>query len=265
MITTALRIVQMSDTHLYATPDKTLLGVNTQDSFQAVLDALKADDLKPDFLLLTGDLSQDGSVVSYRRLVDQLSELRIPIYCVPGNHDLSQGMATSYPYGMLSMDKQIVKEHWQFILLDSHIDGKVPGQLEADQLAFMEQCLTTYPSHHAIIVFHHQPISVNCAWLDKLGVLNAEVFWQVVAKYPQVHTVLFGHVHQQHEGKKDRVAYYSTPSTCIQFKGNSDQFALEKLPPGYRIIDLYANGELHTCVRRVENYVGVFDEKAKGY
>ena len=56
---------------------------------------------------------------------------------------------------------------------------------------------------------------------------------------------------------------FSPPSTCIQFKRNSDEFALDFLPPGYRWINLYPDGRLETAVERYSAYVGVFDKNAK--
>jgi Icc protein len=40
----------------------------------------------------------------------------------------------------------------------------------------------------------------------------------------------------------------SSPSTCTQFRPNSDDFALDVRPPGYRWLDLTANGKIQTKV-----------------
>ena len=40
----------------------------------------------------------------------------------------------------------------------------------------------------------------------------------------------------------------STPSTCLQFLPNSDSFAVDSRPPGYRWVDLMANGRIDTEV-----------------
>jgi Icc protein len=265
MMNAPLRIVQISDIHHFASKDKTLLGVNTHDSFCALLDLLKKESKQPDFILLTGDLSQDGSEISYIQVSDLIKSFPVPAYWVPGNHDDSNMMAHVFPRDTISNQKHIVLDKWHIILLDSHIQGRVEGHLSTSQLTFLQQCLESYPKHHAIIVFHHQPIPVGSAWLDKLGINNADALWDVLKQFQNVHTILFGHVHQQHEGKKNNINYFSLPSTCIQFKTNSEPFALEKLPPGYRWVDLYPNGELKTGVTRLADYVGFFDSDAKGY
>lgn len=260
-----LRVVQISDIHLYANKERTLLGVNTHDSFSAVLGLLKSATTLPDLVLLTGDLAQDHSEMAYQHVVEAFKTLSIPVYYVPGNHDDVNLMARILPSTTISNLKHIVLDPWQFILLDSQKPNAVEGHLNRTQLDFLEDCLQMYPTQRAVIVLHHQPVSVGATWLDKLGLTNAAELWAILACYSQVHTILFGHVHQEHEGEKNGITYFATPSTCIQFKGNCVNFALEELPPAYRCIDLYPNGTLKTTVCRASRYIGVFDAEAKGY
>lgn len=261
----SFRIVQISDTHIFSEKDKSLLGVKTDESFNSVLKMLREDKSPPDIIIHSGDLSQDGTESSYVRVAEALKEFKVPVYCVPGNHDSSKMMARIYPLHTISSHKHIVLKDWHIILLDSHVNNAVEGNLGQSQLDYMRYCLEAYPQHQAIIVFHHHPILVGSAWLDNLNIQNADEFWDVISNYPTVNTILFGHVHQQIEGEKNGVRYFSTPSTCIQFKTKSDAFMLEKLSPGYRWIELDANGKLNTGVYRVINYVGTFEENAKGY
>lgn len=258
------RIVQISDIHLFNEPEKALLGVKTNDSFQSVIKLLKTDK-KPDLIILSGDLSQDGSKASYIRLADTLKDFAIPAYYAVGNHDDMDVMNEVYPLETITHHRHIVLKDWHIILLNSQKRDAVEGSLNHTQLSFLEHCLQMYPEHYAIIVFHHQPVSVGSLWLDKIGLNNAEELWSILKNFPKVHTVLFGHVHQEHEGKRNGIQYFSAPSTCIQFKTKSDTFALEKIPPGYRWIDLHTDGKLETGIQRVSDYIGDFDENAKGY
>lgn len=260
-----INFIQISDIHLNASRDKDLLGVKTQESFEAVLEHIKTNHDSIDFLLLTGDLSQDGSEKSYLRLAEMVKSFDLPIYFYPGNHDDSSVMNDVYPAGNLDSNKHIVLPEWQIILLDSHIHRKVEGFLAEDQLQFMETCLTARPDLHSIVSFHHQPVPVGSAWLDNLGVKNAEEFWSRAKKYPKLSTVIFGHVHQSFEQKVGHIQCYSPPSTCIQFMHQQDEFGLENLPPGYRKVTLHPDGKLETQVYRIDHYVGVFDKDAKGY
>lgn len=261
----ALRIVQISDIHLFAEESKSLLGVKTQESFKAVVEHLKHSPKQPDLILLTGDLSQDGSEASYLKIAEAFNAFPVPIYYVPGNHDHPESMKNVFPRNNISADKNILLNHWQLILLDSQKPNAVEGFLDQTQLTYLQHCLQSHPHHHAIVVFHHQPLLVGSHWLDKLGLTNKEEFLQTIAPFSNMHTVLFGHVHQEYAGRKNNVNYYSAPSSCIQFKGQCDEFSLEPLAQGYRWIDLYNDGRLETGIDRIDKYVGEFDVGAKGY
>lgn len=87
MSQTSLLIAQITDTHLFAESDQCLLGLKTIESLRTVLNQVDALEQRPDLLLLTGDLSQDGSAESYQTLQELLIPLGIPAYWIPGNHD----------------------------------------------------------------------------------------------------------------------------------------------------------------------------------
>lgn len=259
------RILQISDIHLNKDVNGELLGVKTQESLQAVIEHIQQHQPKQNAIVLSGDLSQDGSADSYERLADMVTKIEGPIYFVPGNHDNSDVLNKVYPRGTISNQRHIILGDWQLILLDSQKPGAVEGHLKPAELQFLRDCLEKYPTHRAIIMFHHQPVPMNCDWLDNLGVNNANAFWDVVKQYPNVHAIFFGHVHQESAHLVYDIPSYSLPSTCIQFQGNRPDFALENIPPGYRWITLHDNGRLETGVERLSHYVGHFDSDAKGY
>ena len=260
-----IRLVQISDIHLFADKQKSLLGVKTYDSFVAILNHLSSNKKQPDHIILSGDLSQDYSEASYTHLINLLTKLTQPIYFIPGNHDQPILINHFFPQKNISNLKQIILNNWQLILLDSQKPSEVYGYFEKTQLEFLEKCLSEYPKHRSIIFFHHHPVPVGSRWLDQLGVVNADDFWALLKNFSNVHTIFFGHVHQQHEGSKQNIKYYSVPSTCIQFKTNSAEFSLENLPQGYRWIDLYPDGQLKTGIVRLDQYIGEFQQDAKGY
>jgi len=260
-----LRIIQISDTHLYADREKELLGVNTHQSFQSIINLLQNEKDKIDVIIHSGDLSQDSSEHSYVKIADMLNPFNVPTYCVPGNHDDPTIMAKIYPRKTISNQRHILHNNWQIILLDSHKPGAVEGYLDHTQLSYLQNCLQAHPEHHAIVIFHHQPLPVGSRWLDNVSLMNADEFWRIISNYPKMKNIFFGHVHQQFEQKMNGVQCYSVPSTCTQFKRNQEHFSLEKLPPGYRWVHLYEDGSIETNVVRAAEYVGYFDDGAKGY
>jgi Icc protein len=253
------QIVQISDCHLFYDIKQSLLGVNPYESLLATLALIKTE--KPDLslLLISGDLSQDDSKSSYQLLLDIFKKELFPIYAVPGNHDDLTIMNTLFP------KKHILLDQWQIILLNSQKTGFVEGLLADSELQFLKDCLEKYPKHNAIVMFHHQPMPVKDKWLDNIGLKNADVFWNTIEPFKNVKAVLFGHVHQEFNGTKESIACYGVPSTCIQFKRNRKDFALDNIPPGFRWIELYDDGTLKTGVTRLSKYIGTFEKDAKGY
>jgi len=260
-----LRIVQISDIHLFADKENALLGVKTFNSFSKVVELLKQEQEQPDLIIVSGDISQDYTQQSYLHLAHFLKGFPIPIYYVPGNHDDRNVMRSIYPRDNISNLRQIILKQTQIILLNSQKAQAVYGWLDNEELFFLKECLEEYPALPAIIVFHHQPIPVGCAWLDDLGLKNADSLWELLRNYSNKMIILFGHIHQEHSGKKNEIQYYSAPSTCIQFKRNSEAFALENLNPGYRWLEMNEAGDINTGITRIDQYVGVFDQNAKGY
>ena len=83
-----LRLLQISDTHLHATKDSRMRGVNTYDTFRAVLERAQADHAwPPDAILVSGDIVQDESRAGYQLFRTEMEQLNVRVFCLPGNHD----------------------------------------------------------------------------------------------------------------------------------------------------------------------------------
>jgi len=260
-----VNILQISDIHIYADKKAELLGVKTLDSFQGVTALIKKNNVNPDVIILSGDLSQDGTEASYLHIAEQLQEFNVPVYYVPGNHDDPKVLTRIFPRNNISSHKHVVLKSWQLILLNSQKIGAVEGFLDRSQLNFLQHCLQRYSEHHALVILHHPPVPVGSAWLDKIGLSNPKEFWDIAMRYPKLAAVAFGHVHQEFSQKVNGIQCYAVPATCVQFKTQQHDFALENLPPGYRLFELSDNGALQTSVYRCAEYVGKFLEQAQGY
>lgn len=260
-----IRVLQITDMHLFADNDGTLLGLNTQASFDAVIDMVIQEDSFPDLILLTGDLSHDGSSQSYQKIAKSMALFSCPIYWIPGNHDTLTAMKQVLPATQLKNEREIFLDQWQLILLDSLTEGKVEGEFNQHELFFLETCLTKQSTDNAMIVLHHHPIPIGCKWLEPLGLKNHHEFFEIVNAYPQVKVILWGHIHQLFDEVKNNIRYLATPSTCIQFLPKSDTFALDKKHPGYRWLDLYSDGTFKTDIKRLKEFYLTPDETASGY
>ena len=265
----SVRVVQVTDPHLFADPEAQLLGVNTANSLQAVLNTITAVDYPAHLMLATGDISQDYSTESYRNFVSAVTPFGLPCHYLPGNHDDPRIMNLHMQGPLMYGHKRILAGNWQILMLDSTVRGKPGGYMAEAEMALIEAAIAAQPEHHILLVMHHNPILVQCAWLDQHCMANGADFLARMAKYPQVRGVLWGHVHQeidtQYAGIAGPIQLMATPSTCIQFTPKSPYFALDGLQPGYRLLELKSDGSMQSNVYRVPGNRFSPDNEASGY
>lgn len=260
-----LPLLQITDPHLFADREKDLLGIKTVKSFEAVVAHACKYASQSLAVLATGDLSQDHSLQSYVDFATHIKSLQMPCYWLPGNHDIQAVMLPTLLQQGLAHTKQVVSDHWQIIMLDSQVEGVVYGELTEHQLSFLEQALQEHPNKHTLICVHHHVLPVESAWLDQHILKNNQQFLALIESYDNVRAVLSGHVHQAGDTLHNGICFMTTPSTCVQFKPNSDDFALDSQAPGYRYLSLNKEGDISTCIERIAQGAFTVDADAKGY
>ncbi len=259
-----IRLVQITDPHLYKHQDGKLLGLTTAESFSAVVDSVRT--LPPqDLMLVTGDISQDGTAESYQRLCAGIADLPYPAFWIPGNHDEMPLMAQHLVGANMHADKRIVIGQWQIVLLNSAVPHRVYGKLQQDQLDLLKAAITEYPQHHLLVVLHHHPVKIDCFWLDTIGLNNADAMFAVLNQHKGVKAVLWGHIHQAFDEVQNNVRLIATPSTCVQFKPHSVEFQADNESPGYRTLQLKPDGRIDTEVQRIRHMEFTVDYSVKGY
>jgi Icc protein len=263
--TSDIRILQISDMHLFASKNEQLVGINTQDSFSATLELAKQHSWPPDFIFLTGDLSQDASKAAYQRLANQLKPLNIPCYVLPGNHDKPDLLKECFSQAPSSYQPFLHTKNWLFAFLNTATPNEEGGTLDNNELIALEQQLEQHPEKNTLICLHHQLIPVNSTWLDTMAICNADLLLNLLAKHNNIKGLIHGHVHQEFNGDINGTPIYSTPSTCFQFKPNSVEFAIDKSAPGYRWLELSHNGNIKTSIVRLENIPSSLDSSSIGY
>lgn len=246
-----LKIVQLTDTHLFSSPDQTHKGVNTRQTLEAVVKDVAEHHPDFDALLLTGDLSQDETPGSYDALKAILAPLRsAPIHAIPGNHDDLNHMQSRLAGDGFHVLDDVHLGSWRIAMLNSRVPGRVHGELGAGQIGRLVASLRGAHAH-VIVALHHPPVAVDSAWIDASCCLDGDDLLDVLAA-PPVHAVVCGHVHQVFETTRDGIAILTTPSTCFQFTPRVDDFDIDQAAaPGYRIFELAEDGSWSTSVRRV--------------
>ncbi|MDU0353572.1 metallophosphoesterase [Paraglaciecola aquimarina] len=246
-----MKVIQISDCHLFA--DKNKLGynhINPYNSLARILIEVIAH--KPDYLLVTGDISGDHSKASYQHFKQLLAAANIqcPYSIIPGNHDLPELLVTQFPAQCLwhNSPLNLGTSQWQLHLMSSHYQGALGYVAEGD-LNRLAAHLTDNPDKYHLLAVHHHPVSCGF-WMDKHEWLNRAEFINLIEQFPKVKAVVYGHIHNDLETNKKGVKYLACPATCWQWAAEPS-FAVSELSSGFRVINLSENGQVNTSVQRL--------------
>lgn len=191
---------------------------------------------------------QDDSREAYVHFCRLLSQLRLPVYCLPGNHDVRQLMRDVLLQHDFAYCETIERGPWCIACIDSCEAGAAAGRVSSAELERLAASLHASPANHVLVALHHPPVPVGTPWLDEVGLLNGDEFLAALTADERVRVALFGHVHQPFDARLDALRIVGTPSTCRQFEAGSDTFAVDDRPPAYRRLTLHPDGRVATAV-----------------
>jgi 3',5'-cyclic AMP phosphodiesterase CpdA len=188
-----LRILHLSDTHLFG--DHTLHHgvVDTRAALRRVLDRAAALDAV-DVVVASGDLSDDGSPESYRRLrteLDPWAKARgASVVYAMGNHDLRDGFEAviGARTGVTAVGG------YRIVHLDSSVPGFGYGEVDAGQLEWLRSTLAGPAEHGTVVVLHHPPVPASTPLLATLELQHPAAILEVCAA-ADVRLILSGHYH----------------------------------------------------------------------
>ncbi|HRH79135.1 MAG TPA: phosphodiesterase, partial [Cellvibrionaceae bacterium] len=96
-------------------------------------------------------------------------------------------------------------------------------------------------------------------------VKNAPQFFALLERFPNVKAVSWGHVHQAFEATRGALKLFASPSTCVQFTPESQNFQVDHLMPGCRSYLLYPDGSIESTVLRAKDRIYCIDYSSTGY
>ena len=257
------RLIQLTDSHIGEEREHRLAGVPTYDTFRQVLADIAARADLPEMLMVTGDVAAFGKHKAYQLFAEQIRFVEIPYAWLPGNHDdfeVMQSSISSAPYWPL-----LEFGNWRVFSLNTAVRGQVGGTLGEEELDFLAGTLSREAEQPVVIFMHHPPVAVGCEWLDRQRVSNADELERIIRGANNVRAIFCGHVHQATETAWAGTTVYTTPSTCFQFAAHSANFAMSDDRPGYRWINLHADGHLATGVKVLEIEDHVVDHTVSEY
>jgi Icc protein len=245
-----VRLLQFTDPHLSGTPGARVRGVATERTLARCVAHARQRHARPRALLLTGDLVHDDPD-GYHALRATFGGSDVPVHCLPGNHDDPALARRSLDGAPFVHDLATRYDSWLLVMLDTTVAGSDHGHLARDELVRLDEALAAHADAHALVCLHHHPVPHGSPWLDELMLDNADALFEVIARRGTVRALAWGHTHQPFEGMHGRVRLMGTPSTCMQFAQNSDEFEVDERPPAYRWLELDDSGGIETGIEWV--------------
>lgn len=213
----ALRFVQISDSHIgFDKPANT----DVTATLRAAIAKIKADPDPPAFVLHTGDLTHLSRPAEFDTLQQVLSELSMPVFYVPGEHDVLEDDGKSYlerfgrgtqGAGWNSFDQGGV--HFVGLVNVVNLKAGGLGMLGDEQLEWLEKDLKRLKSSTPIVVFAHIPLwTVYADW--GWGTDDSERALSYLKRFGSV-SVLNGHIHQVMQKVEGHVTFHTAMSTAF--------------------------------------------------
>jgi len=263
--TPAVRLLHITDLHILPSAGATIYGTDSFESLRAVLGAARALPAPPQLIVATGDLSEDGSPGSYRRLHELLAGTGLPVHVVPGNHDAADPLRRSLLGGPVQSGPVVEAGSWRIVLLDSQVPGQPHGLLDRAQLELLAAALDEDPARPVLVGLHHGPASYCPSSGCQLQ--NAAALLELLESRPNARGVICGHGHLELERAARHVRLFTTPSTCSQAwhaqlgdpVDHEDFWASHRYDPGrhgFRVLTLRSGGEIESTVHWVTGAAG---------
>jgi 3',5'-cyclic AMP phosphodiesterase CpdA len=218
-------ILQISDTHI--APKGVLVSNSLDTSASLEKLVIRLNEKRSQFgvidcVLVSGDISEDGSVESYNRFKKILAPLDLPVFVIPGNHDLRDPMRNAFmkdgifpKMGNLNWHKKVGKVH--LLGLDSLIEGKGSGVLTPDTLQYLNDTLNKIKSEPVLLALHHPPFKSGIKFLDEIGLKNIDMFVRIISKFTGEMRIVCGHIHTMMMIGINKHMVVSAPSSCSSF------------------------------------------------
>jgi 3',5'-cyclic AMP phosphodiesterase CpdA len=197
-------LAQISDLHIKRPGALAYRRVDTAAYLSRCVAALNALEPRPDAVIVTGDLVDQGEPEQYEHLKTLLAPLAIPYYLLVGNHDDRGALRASFA------ERKELFEGGEFVqyaldigplrvlALDSIVPGASHGNLCDTRLAWLAAQLETARDKTVLVALHHPPFVSGIGHMDRVRLAPAAAarLETLLARYPNVERVICGHVHR---------------------------------------------------------------------
>ena len=221
--------VQLSDVHWGF---KGAPNPDAGNTLQKAVASVNALDVKPDFIMFTGDLTHttDDPVERRRRMAefkDIVAKLNVPtVRFMPGEHDAALDFGAAYKEFFGETHYSFDHKGVHFVVVDNVSD---PGaKIGDEQLAWLANDLSTRKKDDPIVVFTHRPffdLVPKWDWATRDGSRAIDM----LMAYQNV-TVFYGHIHQEHHHMTGHIAHHAAKSLIFPLPAPGSQEKRTPLP-----------------------------------
>ena len=195
-------IAQLSDPHVRPSGELYKNVINSGEAFSCAIRHVVGLRPRPDLVLITGDLVDEGSPAEYQEVVRRLRELTLPTLLIPGNHDEPAAFRAAFanhaylpPHGSFNY----VAERYgpvRVVAFDVTVPNEHHGAVGEAALAWLDATLAMDPKRPTIVMMHQPPLNCGVPYLDRYNCRGAPEIAAIIARYPSVERVVCGHVHR---------------------------------------------------------------------
>ena len=249
-----MKFIHLSDTHLLGAPSEKLYGLKPAKRLKKAFKNIQAHHANADFIVITGDLTNDADVRAYAQLKKYIDGINIPVFLLVGNHDHRKRLWKYFPEFRDGDFVQYVREFDDrvFLFLDTLVEGEEYGELCDIRMAWLEKQLKRYSDRKVYLLMHHHPIHSGLQRMDTVGNFrSAKAFWKLLSRYDSVQHIFFGHVHRPMQAIHRSISLSSTRSTTFQVAYRPDEqteHLTNTVQPAYSVVNFDGdNTVIHLC------------------
>lgn len=192
---------------------------------------------KYDFVVMCGDLVNNGTANEFVRVKAKLDLLEKPWYPVVGNHDVTgtgdEGK-TAYreAFGDEKENYYVIHKNTALLFLDLTDGTNATVEIKKHTVDWLSAALAKIPKRMPIIVFSHFPLHPN---VSMFKVNNATFLFDLLDKRSLL-AFFSGHYHARWQDVRNNVPFFT--NTCMsQQRDNHDGSPQE----GYLLVEVYSN------------------------
>jgi 3',5'-cyclic AMP phosphodiesterase CpdA len=246
-------LLQISDPHIGAEWN----GADPDECLLRAVEAILSLPDRPDALLVSGDLTDNGAPDEYGRLRELLAPLDLEPHVLPGNHDLRAPLREAF--GLPGRGDEPVSHvvdlgPLRLVCLDSTIPGAEAGALDGGRIEWLDRALAEDAEKPTVIAMHHPPLRTEIPTFERIGLEpeSREALAAVLDRHPQVVRIVAGHVHRSIVAELAGRAVVTVPSTYLQaaLDFTSPKLTMRADPPGFAVHAL-RDGTLATHLQRI--------------